>query len=197
MISLGRTPDPASGCTLRERHPCGKGAASCAPASGALPARRPRGGIGGFEAVLRPSANPLNLKRILDRRRLAQSLKETPRTRFFTAPGEGDYVIRASASRGEGHLLGGGEVHLHVGPSQGEYFDAGLRRGSLQRLAEETGGVYYEPETVASLPEDIRYTGGGVTLTEEKDLWDMPALFLLLVALVGAEWLLRRRRGLV
>jgi hypothetical protein len=78
-----------------------------------------------------------------------------------------------------------------------EYFDANLRRGLLERLTRETGGKYYEPEDVRTLADDIRFTGAGVTLTEERDLWDMPFLFLLLVGFVGSEWAFRRRRGLV
>ena len=115
----------------------------------------------------------------------------------FTPPGDGEYAIRVTAKRGEEQVLGSDEVFLHAGPSLEEFFDAGLRRGALERLAAETGGAYYEPETVATLPEDIRYTGAGVTLTEERDLWDMPALFFLLIGLVAGEWTLRRRRGLV
>jgi len=110
---------------------------------------------------------------------------------------EGEVRIRMTATRGEGLPLGEDEVFLHVGPSQDEYFDAGLRVGVMRRLAEETGGVYYEPETVDRLPEDLQYTGGGVTLTEELDLWDMPFLLFLLVGFVGGEWVLRRRKGLV
>jgi hypothetical protein len=40
-------------------------------------------------------------------------------------------------------------------------------------------------------------TGAGVTLVEEMDLWDMPALFLLMLVLMGAEWAYRRLRGLI
>jgi uncharacterized membrane protein len=115
----------------------------------------------------------------------------------FNPPTEGEYQIRVVARRGEGHSVGEDELFLSVGPSQVEYFDAGLRRGTLERLARETGGVYYEAETVGRLPEDIQYTGAGVTLTEEMDLWDMPILFFLLVGFVGGEWVFRRRRGLV
>jgi uncharacterized membrane protein len=115
----------------------------------------------------------------------------------FTPTMEGDYGISVRATRGGGLVLGTDEVHIRVGPSTEEYFDAGLRRSLLERLAGETGGRYYEPATVGRLPEDIRFTGGGVTLTEERDLWDMPILFFLLVGLVGGEWVLRRRRGLV
>jgi len=115
----------------------------------------------------------------------------------FNPSMEGDYRISILGTRGAGTGLGTDEVHLRVGPSTEEYFDANLRRSLLQRLAEDTGGRYYEPSTVGSLPEDIQFTGGGVTLTEERDLWDMPILFFLLVALVGGEWAFRRRRGLV
>jgi hypothetical protein len=31
---------------------------------------------------------------------------------------------------------------------------------------------------------------------EEKDLWDMPFLFILLVGLVSTEWIFRKRKGL-
>jgi len=115
----------------------------------------------------------------------------------FSPPTDGEYTIRVVADRGESYPMGEDDVFLTVGPSREEYFDAGLRRGALERLARGTGGAYYEPETVDRLPEDIRYTGGGVTLTEEMDLWDMPALFFLLVAFVAGEWVFRRRRGLV
>jgi uncharacterized membrane protein len=115
----------------------------------------------------------------------------------FTPAMDGDYEISVVAARGEEGSLGTDPAYLRVGPSTDEYFDASLRRSLLERLSEETGGRYYDPATVASLPEDIRITGAGVTLTEEWDLWDMPILFFLLVALVGSEWAFRRRRALV
>ncbi len=110
---------------------------------------------------------------------------------------EGDYEVSVRATRGADEFLGADVVHLRVGPSQEEYFDASLRRSLLERLSAETGGEYYEPEEVGSLAEDIQFTGGGVTLTEERDLWDMPFLFFLLVVFVGGEWAFRRSRGLV
>ncbi|MBT8487482.1 MAG: hypothetical protein KJO65_01520, partial [Gemmatimonadetes bacterium] len=67
----------------------------------------------------------------------------------------------------------------------------------LRRIADETGGRFYTPETVRDLPEDITISGAGVTLVEEHDLWDIPALFILLLVLMGAEWGFRRVRGLI
>ena len=77
-----------------------------------------------------------------------------------------------------------------------EYFDAAMRSSLLTRIAEETGGHFFTPGDAAALPEAISYSGRGVTVVEERELWDMPALFLALVALVGAEWGYRRVKGL-
>ena len=66
----------------------------------------------------------------------------------------------------------------------------------LKRIAEETGGRFFTPSNAAALPEAISYSGRGVTVVEERDLWDMPVLFVALVGLVGAEWGFRRVKGL-
>ena len=53
-----------------------------------------------------------------------------------------------------------------------------------------------EMARACSLPEDIAYTDTESSRLEEKDLWDMPGLFLLIVGLASAEWMLRKRKGL-
>ena len=77
-----------------------------------------------------------------------------------------------------------------------EYFDATMHAPRLQRIAEETGGRFYTPETIAGMPEDLRYTGRGVTTVEERELWHMPIVLMLLVGLVCAEWGYPRAVGL-
>jgi len=42
----------------------------------------------------------------------------------------------------------------------------------------------------------VTYTESGVTQRDARDLWDAPAVFLVLVMLLGMEWAWRRRRGL-
>jgi uncharacterized membrane protein len=108
----------------------------------------------------------------------------------------GDYEIELDAQREEAPL-GTDRTVVHVAASDDEYFDAARRTALLRRIADETGGRFYTPETAATLPEDITITGAGVTLVEEHDLWDMPVLFLLMLVLMGAEWGFRRIRGLV
>ena len=79
----------------------------------------------------------------------------------------------------------------------GDFLNAEMRAPLLERLAAETGGKFYTAATVDQLPDDVRYTQSGVTVKETKDLWDMPIIFFGLVALLGTEWIYRRRRGLV
>jgi hypothetical protein len=111
-----------------------------------------------------------------------------------TEDGTWRITVRAETDEGE---LGSHTSVLEVGPSPEEYFDAGRRTGLLERVAEETGGRFYTRDDVDRLPEDLRFTGAGVTVTEERELWDMPIIFLLLVGLLGAEWGVRRMRGFV
>ncbi len=109
---------------------------------------------------------------------------------------EGEYEVEVVAER-EGETLGTSRTYFRAGPGDEEFFGAGRRTAFLQRVAAETGGQAYTPETVSSLPEDVSVTGAGVTLVEDRDLWDMPFLFLLILLLMGSEWGLRRIRGLV
>ena len=90
---------------------------------------------------------------------------------------------------------GRGTVFLRVAPSDAEYFDAAMRPSLLRRLAEETGGRFFRSADTSGLVDAISYSGRGVTVIEERELWDMPIVLMLLLALMGGEWLYRRRRG--
>ena len=113
----------------------------------------------------------------------------------FTPSELGFYEIHIGAMR-NGDLLGQEKTHIEVADLSSEYFDAEMRAPLLQRIADETGGRFYTPETVAALPDDISHSEGGTTVLEVKDLWDMPILFLSLISLVGFEWTYRKLRGL-
>ena len=113
----------------------------------------------------------------------------------FTPTTEGFYEVHVEAMA-DAEVIGEDTAYIQVAPSDAEFYDSTMRSSLLQRVADETGGRYYTPETVGSLPEDVQYVGGGVTVVEEHDLWDMPALLLLLGTLVLGEWGYRRLRGL-
>jgi hypothetical protein len=78
-----------------------------------------------------------------------------------------------------------------------ENFHVEQNRELLEKLSTETGGQYYKPSDAAKLGKDINYSQAGITVRETRDLWDLPAIFLLFLGIRGAEWLLRRRWGVI
>ena len=83
-------------------------------------------------------------------------------------------------------------THVRAAPGDAEYFDATMHAPLLQRIAKETGGRFYKSDAMTALPEDLKYSGRGVTTVEERELWHMPIVLMALVAIVCAEWGLRR-----
>ena len=71
-----------------------------------------------------------------------------------------------------------------------------MHEAPLRRIADETGGRFYTPDRRGGLPEDVSYAGRGVTSVEERELWNMPIILIMLVGLVCAEWGYRRAVGL-
>jgi uncharacterized membrane protein len=110
-------------------------------------------------------------------------------------PEDGMYEISCEAFQGS-KRLGSAKSNFHVAPSTAEFHNAGLNANLLKRISNITGGRYYTPANARTLAEDISYVNTGSSQLEEKDLWDMPFLFLVLIGLVSTEWILRKRKGL-
>ena len=103
----------------------------------------------------------------------------------------GWYTANIEAIR-DGKSVGSTTTHVRAAPDDAEYFDAAMHAPMLRRIAQETGGRFYTSANMASLPEDMKYSGRGVTAVEERELWHMPALLLLFLVLVCTEWGVRR-----
>ena len=114
----------------------------------------------------------------------------------FTPEEDGVYEVKVGAAR-DTTTLGTTTVHVRTAPSDREYFDAAMRAPLLTRLAESTGGRFYTADNTKTLADAISYSGRGVTVVEERDLWDMPIVLMLLLGCGGAEWAYRRARGLI
>jgi uncharacterized membrane protein len=108
----------------------------------------------------------------------------------------GSYVAEISAHRGQ-QELGRDVVTLRRENGTAENFHLEQNRELLEKLSSQTGGRYYHPNEVNKLGEDISYSDAGITVRETKDLWDMPVVFFLALMLCCAEWLLRRKWGVV
>jgi hypothetical protein len=108
---------------------------------------------------------------------------------------QGWYEAKIEARRG-GKSIGNTITHLRAAPGDAEYFDATMHAATLKRVADETGGRFYTADSIQALSEDLKYTGRGVTTVEERDLWHLPIILLLIVGLMCAEWGYRRAVGL-
>jgi uncharacterized membrane protein len=113
----------------------------------------------------------------------------------FATKEEGLYTADVEAGRGS-TPLGRSATQVRAVQSDAEYFDAAMQAPRLQRIAEETGGKFYTTAAAAGLPQDLQYSGRGVTTIEELELWHMPIVLLALLGLMFAEWGLRRKAGL-
>jgi len=117
-------------------------------------------------------------------------------TAEWTVPRPGSYLVEVVANRGS-EELGRDAITFRREDGVAENFHTQQNRELLQKLASETGGRYYRPQEAQKLGQDISYSEAGITVRETRDLWDMPAVFLLLLAVRAAEWLLRRKWGVI
>jgi uncharacterized membrane protein len=114
----------------------------------------------------------------------------------WSADQAGSYLTEVIATRDKEEL---GRDVLTFARMDGvaENFHTEQNRELLEKLSAETGGRYWRPQELSKLPGEISYSEAGITVRDTKELWNMPIVFLLLLALPSAEWLLRRRWGVV
>jgi uncharacterized membrane protein len=108
----------------------------------------------------------------------------------------GLHEVEIEARKGD-RVIGRGVSHVTASTADLEFFDPQRRSSTLQRIADETGGRFYTAANIGSIADDIGMLGRGETVREQKDLWDMPIIFIMLILLACLEWVYRRRKGLV
>ena len=109
---------------------------------------------------------------------------------------QGSYLVEISARRGNDEV-GRDMVTFRREDGVAENFHAEQNRELLEKLSAQTGGRYYKPSEVSRLGDDVTYSEAGISIRELRDLWNMPVLFLLILGLQAAEWLLRRKWGVI
>jgi hypothetical protein len=115
----------------------------------------------------------------------------------FPPPEPGAYKLRGSAKKGDKEL-GHGEDAVAVRAVGTELSDASVRPDLLEQIARATGGSAYRLP-LSSLPGIPLLEPPLVEVGRSKDqpLWDRWYYLIVLVSLLGVEWLLRRRFGYI
>jgi uncharacterized membrane protein len=114
----------------------------------------------------------------------------------WTADKPGSYLTEVVAQRGD-QEIGRDVLTFQRIDGVAENFHTEQNRDLLEKLSTQTGGRYWRPSELSQLPGEIPYSEAGITMRDTKELWNMPAIFLLLVLLRFSEWLLRRKWGVV
>ncbi|MDE0298439.1 MAG: hypothetical protein OXN17_07400 [Candidatus Poribacteria bacterium] len=140
--------------------------------------------------VLPPSNQPFQI------RASANGAGAGAYTAQFRADSHGNYSIKASGRQGE-VVLGEDSTEVFAQLQLAELENPQLNESLLKQLAAKTGGAYLPVADASALPEKISAIQQPVMVTEERELWDTALVLISVVALLGMEWLLRKRKGLV
>jgi len=114
----------------------------------------------------------------------------------WTAEKPGSYLAEVTAQRGS-EQIGSDVFPFERIDGVAENFHTVQNRELLEKLSAETGGRYWKAEELTRLPDEISYSDAGISTRDIKELWNMPVVFLWLLLLMAAEWLLRRKWGVV
>jgi hypothetical protein len=108
----------------------------------------------------------------------------------------GRYVVRGSAELPD-RVLQSKPLELRVSATSVEFRRTPQDRAALERIARRTGGAYLTPEQAPGLAERMELAPRRVPVVSESVLRAGAPLFLLVLVLLSAEWLLRKRAGMI
>ena len=117
--------------------------------------------------------------------------------RYFAtldAASTGLYRIEMNARAGTKEI-GSAVTHVLRNDGVAEHFGTYQHRDLLERIAAVTGGRYWPLSELDGLAGAIPYSKAGIVERQTLDLWNLPIVFLVLLALKLGEWLLRLRWG--
>ena len=115
----------------------------------------------------------------------------------WTAEKPGTYLAEITAESPDKQALGSDVLTFQREDGVAENFHTGQNRHLLEQLSSQTGGRYWKQSDLKNLPRDISYSEAGISVRNTDELWNMPIVFFLLLALPVIEWLLRRKWGVV
>jgi hypothetical protein len=114
-------------------------------------------------------------------------------TGVYVAGGDGSYVVQARPE----DLADSNTAEFEVASVPLERRETAMQRQVCTGMAELSGGRSFAVRELSSLPDSIVKRNPVKVIRMERDLWDLPAAFVLLVLICGAEWFMRRRDDLV
>jgi hypothetical protein len=112
---------------------------------------------------------------------------------YFTPDQTGRYAIRAAAA----DQPISSTAEFAVTAADLEQLERAMQEELLRNMANASGGRYFPVRDLPKLAETIAGEERTTVIRREQELWDLPIVFIAILALVGAEWLLRRKYDLL
>ena len=112
---------------------------------------------------------------------------------YFTPELEGRYVLRTAPAEAEYSNT----VELQVATTPLEQLEPAMQEEALRKLADLSGGRYFAIRGLPELPDLLPQTAQTTIIRREKELWDLPVVFALVLLIAATEWFFRRRYDLI
>jgi uncharacterized membrane protein len=113
----------------------------------------------------------------------------------FVPEQPGAYHVQVEATRGR-EVLGTPDRWMLVGAGDREFADPRLNEAWLRRVARATAGRYVRANDAGRVAMWLQETALQRAEPERRDLWHQPWAMSVVILLLSAEWVLRRRWGL-
>jgi hypothetical protein len=111
---------------------------------------------------------------------------------YFTPPGPGRYRLEAN----ENDQRISSTTEFQVAEVNRELADSNVDLANLERIANLTGGECLSLKEFSRLTSLVNTEPATIEVRSERSLWDNGWVALLLIGLVGLEWIQRRRHDL-
>ena len=116
-------------------------------------------------------------------------------TGTYYPPAGGRYEV-AAALTAAGRPVANQTTEFLVHGSELELADTRTNRAQLQAIADLTGGLYFDVGDAAALAGAVDRRDRRTPVVQRTELWNSPVLFVVFLAAITAEWLIRRRNHL-
>ncbi len=114
----------------------------------------------------------------------------------FRPEDEGLYEVEVLVHDERGKYLGSSSTAFLVESEDREFTRPDLHESLLRRMAEMTGGQYVHIDAAGDLADLLTVSPSSYSKVVERDIWDAPAVYLLILLLLATEWYVRRSKGL-
>ncbi|KAA3663490.1 MAG: hypothetical protein DWQ10_00030 [Calditrichaeota bacterium] len=137
-----------------------------------------------------PVGKTLNLQPVADLNKPGHYVTE------FTPHHEGFHEVEVFVHKSDGGYVGHANAGFIATDKKREFLNPAIKENYLRHMAQLAKGQYYRIDEANELPEKLAVTESSYTKIVERDLWDAPFFFLLILLFFTVEWSLRRAKGL-